>query len=157
MSELKIIDENVLNELVAMLQSRLDRLSRFCVSIGINPTEWLDTHEVCKLLDASKQTLQKLRSSGILPCSRVGSKMFYDAEDVKKMLSVNDNTPIKKEDVRIAFSISRIFACSYVSESVWSFFNMLLLCIRLSAERLTILSPSSLNLELICEHGLIEK
>lgn len=48
--------------------------------------EWLDTQEVCLLLDASPRTLQTLRENGTLAYSRISHKVYYRPEDIQKIL-----------------------------------------------------------------------
>ena len=48
--------------------------------------EWLDTQEVCLLLDASPHTLQTLRENGTLAYSRISHKVYYRPEDIQKIL-----------------------------------------------------------------------
>ena len=45
--------------------------------------EWLDTQEVCLLLD---RTLQTLRENGTLAYSRISHKVYYRPEDIQKIL-----------------------------------------------------------------------
>jgi len=49
--------------------------------------KWLKSHEVRKLLDISPGTLQNLRLNGTLPFSRIGSVIFYDYEDIQKLIT----------------------------------------------------------------------
>ena len=49
--------------------------------------KWLDTQEVCLLLDASPRTLQTLRENGTLAYSRISHKVYYRPEDIQKILS----------------------------------------------------------------------
>lgn len=46
---------------------------------------WLKSFEVRKLLKISPGTLQRLRSQGILPFSRIGGTILYKYEDVKRL------------------------------------------------------------------------
>ena len=50
--------------------------------------EWLDTQEVCLLLDASPRTLQTLRENGTLAYSQICHKTYYRPEDVERILPV---------------------------------------------------------------------
>jgi hypothetical protein len=50
---------------------------------------WLKSHQVRRLLTISPGTLQQLRIKGTLPFTRIGGIIFYDAEDVEKMLATN--------------------------------------------------------------------
>jgi len=47
---------------------------------------WLKSYEVRKLLKISPGTLQRLRSQGILPYSRVGGTILYKYEEVRKLV-----------------------------------------------------------------------
>jgi len=47
---------------------------------------WLKSFEVRKLLNISPGTLQRLRTRGILPYSRVGGTILYKYEEVRKMV-----------------------------------------------------------------------
>lgn len=48
--------------------------------------KWLKSYEIRKLLGISPGTLQNLRVNGTLPFTRIGGVLFYDYEDVRKML-----------------------------------------------------------------------
>lgn len=48
--------------------------------------KWLKSYEIRKLLGISPGTLQNLRVNGQLPFSKIGGVLFYDFEDVRKML-----------------------------------------------------------------------
>lgn len=52
-----------------------------------SPRKWLKTHEVKQLLDISSGTLQTLRSKGTLPYTRLGGAIYYDYEDIQRLLS----------------------------------------------------------------------
>ena len=54
------------------------------------PTKkWLKSYEVRELLGISPGTLQNLRVNGTLPFTKIGGVIFYDYEDIKKMLEEN--------------------------------------------------------------------
>jgi hypothetical protein len=48
--------------------------------------KWLKSYEVKKLLNISPGTLQTLRSNGTLPYTRIGGMIYYDVEDINRML-----------------------------------------------------------------------
>jgi hypothetical protein len=48
--------------------------------------KWLKSHEVRRLLTISPGTLQHLRVNGTLPFTKIGGVIFYDHDDVQKML-----------------------------------------------------------------------
>ena len=50
------------------------------------PVIWLDSTEVCQILQISPRTLQTLRDNGTLAYSQIVRKMFYRAEDVRRIV-----------------------------------------------------------------------
>lgn len=48
--------------------------------------KWLKTYEVKRLLKISAGTLQTLRSNGTLPYSKIGGILYYNAEDIQKVM-----------------------------------------------------------------------
>jgi hypothetical protein len=49
--------------------------------------KWLKSYEVRAVLDISVGTLQTLRTNGTLPYTKVGGIIYYDQEDIEKLLS----------------------------------------------------------------------
>ena len=47
---------------------------------------WLKNEEVRRLLNVSPNTIQRLRISGKLPSSKIGSVHYYRYEDIEKMM-----------------------------------------------------------------------
>ena len=62
-------------ELIAALKSQL-----------IVPRKWMKSHEVRRLLKISPGTLQTLKSSGVIPYSKIGGIHFFDYEEIQKIL-----------------------------------------------------------------------
>lgn len=56
---------------------------------GESAKKWLKSPDVRKLLGISPGTLQNLRVNGTLPYTKVGGVIFYDSEDIRKMLEAN--------------------------------------------------------------------
>ena len=50
------------------------------------PKKWLKSHEVRRLLKVSPGTLQTLKSSGILPYTKMGGVQFFDYQDIENIL-----------------------------------------------------------------------
>ena len=48
--------------------------------------KWLKSHEVRRLLKISPGTLQTLKSSGIIPYTKIGGVHFFDYEDIQRVL-----------------------------------------------------------------------
>lgn len=53
--------------------------------------EWLDSQEVCMILDIGKRKLQYLRNTRKLPFSMIGGKNYYKPEDVQKIIKKCQN------------------------------------------------------------------
>ncbi|WP_319481281.1 helix-turn-helix domain-containing protein [uncultured Draconibacterium sp.] len=54
------------------------------------PTKkWLKSFEVRKLLGISPGTLQNLRVNGTLAYTKIGGVIFYDSEEIQKMMLDN--------------------------------------------------------------------
>lgn len=51
--------------------------------------KWLKSKEVRKLLNISPGTLQNLRINGTLSYTKVGAIIYYDSDDIEKLLSRN--------------------------------------------------------------------
>jgi len=51
--------------------------------------KWLKTNEVCKILGVSVTTLLTLRINGVLPYSKIGGCLYFDYEDILKVMAEN--------------------------------------------------------------------
>ena len=51
--------------------------------------KWLKSPEVRELLSISPGTIQNLRINGILPYTKVGGVIYYDYEDILKVMEEN--------------------------------------------------------------------
>ncbi len=49
----------------------------------------LDGQDIMQMLHVSPRTLQTLRSNGTIPYTRIGRKIYYLREDVKRILRDN--------------------------------------------------------------------
>lgn len=56
---------------------------------GQTTRKWLKSYEVRKLLNISPGTLQNLRINGTLPFTKMGGVLYYDNEDIQKILLAN--------------------------------------------------------------------
>lgn len=52
-------------------------------------TQWLKSAQVREMLSISAGTLQNYREKGKLPYTRIGETIFYDRNDIERIL--NDN------------------------------------------------------------------
>jgi hypothetical protein len=68
----------------------LDEFRKIIKENGNQPVKkWLKSPEVRKLLNISPGTLQNLRINGTLPFTRMGGVIYYDYEDIHKVLTEN--------------------------------------------------------------------
>ena len=56
---------------------------------GDSAKKWLKSPEVRKLLGLSSGTLQNLRVNGTLPYTKIGGVLYYDQEDIQKVMLEN--------------------------------------------------------------------
>lgn len=55
--------------------------------------KWLKSNEVRRLLLVSPGTLQNLRVNGTLPFTKIGGVIFYDYDDIQKMIEAHKRNP----------------------------------------------------------------
>jgi hypothetical protein len=68
----------------------LEDFKRVLKEHGGQPSKkWLKSPEVRKLLNISPGTLQNLRVNGTLPFTKMGGALYYDNEDIQKILQSN--------------------------------------------------------------------
>ncbi len=56
---------------------------------GFAPKKWLKSPEVRDLLSISPGTLQNFRINGTLPYTKVGGVIYYDYEEIQKVMQEN--------------------------------------------------------------------
>lgn len=61
----------------------------FDSQVSFKKKKWLKSPEVRELLSISPGTLQNLRINGTLPYSKVGGIIFYDFEEIQKVMQEN--------------------------------------------------------------------
>ncbi len=65
----------------------LEELQKFMTQRQTTPArKWLKSHEVRRLLLVSPGRLQNLRVNGTLPFTKIGGVIFYDYDDIQKMV-----------------------------------------------------------------------
>lgn len=72
-------------ERIEMLNKKIEKLNN--TKNQLNGDSLLDNQDLCLLLKVSKRTLQRYRSSGILPYKRIQQKTYYLESDVHKFIS----------------------------------------------------------------------
>ena len=83
------IEAHTYNEMMDRFEEFVRKVDDLCNRSG-NKTmgKWLDSQDVCVILNISPRSLQTLRESGKLAYTLVGRKTFYKAEDVESVISV---------------------------------------------------------------------
>lgn len=76
------------------LMVRFDQIDRYLEKMAIKEKllegeRLLDNQDVCQMLNVSKRTLQRYRSSGELPYQMVYHKTFYKESDVEAFIKAN--------------------------------------------------------------------
>lgn len=61
------------------------RMDEVCSKQNKSVTKWLDSSDVCQLLNISKRTLQTYRDNGSLPYSQINHKMYYKHSDIERL------------------------------------------------------------------------
>jgi hypothetical protein len=67
----------------------LEEIKKLLRQSGVQPSKkWLKSPDIRKLLGISPGTLQTMRINGTLPYTKIGGVIYYDYEDVQKMLEI---------------------------------------------------------------------
>lgn len=77
--DLREFKMELLSELKTMLTSHSNT----------NEKKYLKSSDIMEMLKISPGTLQNLRINGTLPYSKVGGVIYYDYDDIKKVLEEN--------------------------------------------------------------------
>jgi hypothetical protein len=71
-------------------KSLIDDIERLLqATIKPAPKTWLKSNEAKELLEVSNGTLQNLRNNGTLPFTKIGGVIYYNRDDIQKMLLQN--------------------------------------------------------------------
>lgn len=82
-----IIDEQEFSKLMRKIDQLSDKLEKLSLKSNDGfKDKWYVTEEVCKLLNVSKRTLQKMRDSKTIRFTKSGKKIYYKASDLEQYL-----------------------------------------------------------------------
>ena len=85
--EVLIFQKEAFEEMAAKFSRFSDRVNELLAKQGGKSlNRWMDNQEVCQQLNISPRTLQTLRDNGTLAYSQIVRKMFYRAEDVRRIV-----------------------------------------------------------------------
>jgi hypothetical protein len=74
-------------DLVEFESRLLDTIKKMMGHTTDQSRKWLRSTQVRKMLNISPNTLTSLRVNGIIKFTRVGGIMYYNSEDINKMLA----------------------------------------------------------------------
>ena len=81
METVVVIERKTFEEIMVRFNRLASRVEEIChKSEAKHLGEWLDSAEVCRILQISPRTLQTMRSNGTLAYSQIVRKVYYRAE-----------------------------------------------------------------------------
>lgn len=83
---IEVLTKEDLNQFKTELLSEISQL--VCANPQ-NKQKWLKSKEVLELLTISPGTLQNLRINGTLTFTKIGGTIYYDQDDINKILERN--------------------------------------------------------------------
>lgn len=86
--EIVSIEKNTFEQMINRFEQFTRKVDTLCdQSEEKEMKEWLDSQEVCIILNIGKRKLQYLRNTRKLPFSMFNGKVFYKLQDVKKLIT----------------------------------------------------------------------
>ena len=93
-----VLEEEAFNYLDAQLEIFVKRMDKiFERSEDKTMSKWLDTQDVCQMLNICPRTVQTLRDNGALAYTQISHKTYYKPGDVMVII---DKVEDKKKDLR---------------------------------------------------------
>ena len=80
-----ITKEDLLQTEAHIIKAVSDLMNRSCTM----PKKWMKSNEVMELLSLSSSGLQNLRINGTLPYTKLGGVIYYNYDDISKILESN--------------------------------------------------------------------
>jgi excisionase family DNA binding protein len=81
------IEARTFEAMMKRFESFAERIEALCRANGEKTMQaWLDNQDVCEILNISPRTLQTMRDNGTMPYTRIGNKMYYKADDLKRLI-----------------------------------------------------------------------
>ena len=86
------VEARTFEAMMTRFETFAGRVDTLCRSNGEKTVqEWLDNQDVCLLFGLSPRTLQNYRDNGMIPHTRIGNKMYYKADDLKRIIPLIEN------------------------------------------------------------------
>ena len=91
------VEARTFEAMMSRFETFADRVDTLCRENGDKSLkEWLDNQDVCRTFNLSLRTLQTYRDNGTLPFTRIGNKMYYKADDLKRIIPLVADREKKK-------------------------------------------------------------
>lgn len=86
------INDNKFDDSIGKIVGILEELRKLIKAKNrLNGENLLDNQDLCFLLHLSKRSLQRYRSSGVLPYIQIGKKTFYLESEIEKFIRLYIN------------------------------------------------------------------
>jgi len=84
------LDQVVTKSDIAQFRAEiLELMQNMFSQVKPNGKKWLKSNEVQELLNISSSGLQNLRIKNIIPYTKIGGTIYYDVNDINKILEQN--------------------------------------------------------------------
>jgi len=95
------LDKEIFEAWISRIMERLDRIDKALERMTkkentLDGERFYDNQEICQLLNISKRTLQRYRSSGLLPYQSIYQKTYYKESDVHHFIRTHFEKSSKK-------------------------------------------------------------
>jgi hypothetical protein len=81
------IEARTFEAMMTRFENFAERVEALCRANGEKTMQkWLDNQDVCQILNISPRTLQTYRDNGTIPHTRIGNKMYYKTDDLKRLI-----------------------------------------------------------------------
>lgn len=84
--EVIMMEARTYEAMMERFEQFVQKMDALCQRHSGDTKKWLDSQDVCIMLNVSKRTLQSLRNSGKLGYSMIGHKIYYRPQDVQQLI-----------------------------------------------------------------------
>ncbi len=81
---------------IAKLENEIEKLNQLVKDLQRQNEEllsgyydWCDTYEIARMLGISRRTIDDHRKSGLIPCSKLGGRVYFRKMDIHNILMKN--------------------------------------------------------------------
>ncbi|MDR2937040.1 MAG: helix-turn-helix domain-containing protein [Rikenellaceae bacterium] len=81
------IEARTFEAMMTGFETFAEKVDALCRANGEKTMQkWLDNQEACSILSITPRTLQTYRDNGTIPYTRIGNKMYYRPDDLKRLI-----------------------------------------------------------------------